>query len=203
MKNNYFSDTLKKAGASGVKMRSNQSLNWFKQYITKTARGVVTDINDVRSMVKNSQKVRRIEPGKMYMFAYDAKHKATLPYWDASPLIFPFAEDNTHFYGINFHYLPVTLRAKLMDGLYTFLTDEQLTANTKLQFTYNLLKSASTFKYVKPCVKMYLKSNVRSRLIEIPADYWEIALFLPTAEWQGPDSSKVYSDSQRIIQGRK
>lgn len=137
------------------------------------------------------------------MFAYDAKHKKTLPYWDASPLIFPFAEDGNYFYGINFHYLPVALRAKLMDSLYAFITDESIPANTKLQITYKILKAASAFKYIKPCVKMYLKSNVRSRLIEIPADYWEIALFLPTAEWQGPRSSEVYSDSQKIISGRK
>jgi len=34
--------------------------------------------------------VDSVEPGGMYMFLYDPKTKAKLPYFDRFPLIFPF-----------------------------------------------------------------------------------------------------------------
>jgi hypothetical protein len=40
---------------------------------------------------------------------------------------------------------------------------------------------------------------VRSRFARVPAPEWEIATFLPTADFQKGNKSKVYSDSRRMI----
>lgn len=206
-----FSTTLKAAENKGINLqrKSSSSLNWFRQYVSKHApkdvdfARVRRDVREISSHSNLMTKGKNVLPGVMYMFVYDAKHKATLPYWDATPLIFPIDGDSKSFLGINFHYLPLALRAKLMDALYQFQMNPGKTEKAKLQMTYQMLKSAATHKYIKPTIKRYLVSHVRSRLVEIPYEAWEIALFLPTATWQGnAGSGRVYRDSQIII-GRR
>ena len=57
-----------------------------------------------KSLVESRRSTVRV--GQMFLFAYDAKHKDTLPYYDRYPLIFPFKKVNDGFLGINMHYLP-------------------------------------------------------------------------------------------------
>ena len=68
----------------------------------------------------------------MFMFIYDPKHKDTLPFYDTFPLVFPIEIYSDSFLGINLHYLPPVLRAKLMDALYT-------TANNNKYNEYKLI----------------------------------------------------------------
>ena len=63
----------------------------------------------------------------------------------------------------------------------------------------SILKKAAKFKYFKPCVKHYLSNNVKSRLARVPAPEWEIATFLPTADFQKSGKSSVYRDSRKMI----
>ena len=59
----------------------------------------------------------RIMPGFLYMFVYDPKTKAKLPYYDTFPLVFPFAKTPNGFLGLNMHYLPYQLRVLLLERL--------------------------------------------------------------------------------------
>jgi len=103
------------------------------------------------------------------------------------------------FLGLNLHYLPPLLRAKLLDGLLDTITDSKYTDKTKFNVTYSMLKRAAKMKYFKPCVKHYLNDHVRSRFARVPAPEWEIATFLPMADFQKAGKNKVYSDSRRMI----
>lgn len=195
--NDIFEKALKAASPGTIRNKSAASLNWFRQYVKNNVRSKVT----IQSLASNKtvSKTNMFRMGHMYIFAYDALHKGTLPYWDASPLVIPIHDNGTTITGINFHYLPLKYRAKLMNALYTFLSNDKLDSKTKLKMTYSVLKASSKFKYVKPCVKKYLKSHVRSQLIEIPFQYWEVALFLPMASWQNAKANEVFNDSQKII----
>jgi len=126
-----------------------------------------------------SRLVSKITVGRMYLFKYDPKTKEDLPYYDIFPLIFPFRRVDDGFFGINFHYLPYILRARLMDSLYTLANNNKNDDTTKLKLSYQLLNASSRYKYFEPCVKHYLNSQVRSRFLWIPADQWKTALFLP------------------------
>ena len=137
----------------------------------------------------------------MYFFMYDAKHKETLPYYDSFPLIFPVDRTENGFYGLNMHYLPLQLRAKLMDSLYDVTNNERYDESTKLKLSYNILKSAEKFKPFKPTFKRYLTSNVRSRFVEIAPAEWDIALFLNAEQFIGATKTKVWADSRKIIKG--
>jgi len=137
--------------------------------------------------------------GSMQMFFYDPKHKDTLPYYDAFPLVIVIGPAKDGFLGLNLHYLPPVLRAKFLDALMDVTTNEKYNESTRFDITYEMLKSATKFKYFKPCVKHYLNKHVRSRFARIPAPEWEIATFLPTAVWQKASGSTVYKDSRRMI----
>jgi len=102
-------------------------------------------------------------------------------------------------YGLNLHYLPPALRAKFLDGLMDKLTDKKFDEKTRFAVSYQYLKSTSSMKYFKPCFKHYLTSNVRSRFAVVPAPEWEIATFLPTADFQKSSRNKVYKDSRGMI----
>ena len=45
-------------------------------------------------------------------------------------------------------------------------------------------------RYFKPCFKHYLLNHVKSRFAEVPAPEWEIATFLPTAQWKKASAGK-------------
>ena len=126
----------------------------------------------VESLVRKNPEYTKtvIRPGFLYLFNYDPKLKEELPYYDMYPLVFPFSFDEDGFLGINLHYLPYPFRAKLMDNLYSLISNNKYDETTKLRMSYNLLNSASKYKYFKPCIKKYLYSHVRSRYLNIPAD---------------------------------
>lgn len=137
--------------------------------------------------------------GEMFMYFYDPKHKKTLPYYDRFPLsiIVDLAPDG--FYGINLHYLPMTLRAKFLDALLDITTNKKYDKTTRFRMSYQMLKSSSKMKYFKPCFKHYLLDHVKGNFAKVPAPEWEIAVFLPTADFRKASESKVYRDSRNAI----
>lgn len=136
--------------------------------------------------------------GSMQMFFYDPKHKETLPYYDAFPLVIVVGPAEGGFHGINLHYLPPVLRAKFLDALMD-IVGSKVTDDTKFDLTYRMLKKSSKLRYFKPCFKHYLNAHVRSGFAEVAAPEWEIATFLPTAQFRKRSSQKVFSDSRNMI----
>jgi len=135
----------------------------------------------------------------MYMFFYDPKHKETLPYYDSFPLVIVLDKAEGGFLGMNLHYIPPVLRAKFLDALIDTANNKMYTDDTRFMVSYRMMKAAAKFKYYKPCVKHYLTSNIRSRLALVPAPEWEIATFLPTADFQKGSKAQVYKDSRKVI----
>ena len=137
--------------------------------------------------------------GSMYMFFYDPKHKQTLPYYDSFPLVIVLKPAPGGFLGLNLHYLPPVLRAKFLDSLLDVTNNKRYDETTKFNLTYKKLESASKFKYFKPCIKHYLTEHVRSRFAMVQAPEWEIATFLPTADFQKATTRQVYKDSRAMM----
>ena len=137
--------------------------------------------------------------GKMYFYFYDPKTKDTLPYYDRFPLVIPIESYRDGFLGLNLHYLSTKQRLILLDKLYATLNNKKYDDTTKLKINYNILSHARRYKEFEPCVKRYLYSHLRSRIMEIPADDWEIGLFLPTEQFVKATATKVQRDSIRSI----
>ena len=197
-----FDDILLKGIRGGqVPARTAEARNWYREQAKQVNKSAAQGDKLIREAGRDRYE-NRFRLGHMYMFAYDPKHKETLPYYDRFPLIFPINKAKGGFLGINMHYLPPILRAKLMDALYDTATNENYDENTKLKITYKVLSNASKFKEFKPTVKHYLTAHVRTRLVYINPTEWDIALFLPSASFVGATKTQVYNDSRKIIRGR-
>ena len=191
-----------RSGQTPAKTRG--ARNWFRNLARQTT-GIQP--NTILKTAPKVQLTRVPQVGFMYHFFYDPKHKETLPFYDRFPLIFPFKRGFTRqraieegsFLGINLHYLPPQLRARLMDGLYTISTDKTFDENTRIRLSYEILNKASKFRFFKPCVKRYLVNRVRSRFVKINADQWDTALFLPTERFVKKSKSFVHRQSRRML----
>ena len=192
---NLFQTLELEAFRKGITPRTKESRDWFRkkaQSIRRVNRNQIMKEDEVELSA-------RFEPGAMAMFFYDPKTKDKLPYYDAFPLVIVVDSAEGGFYGLNLHYLPPMLRAKFLDGLMDNLTNKKFNESTRFAVTYSYLKRAAKMKYFKPCFKHYLTDHVRSKFAVISAPEWEIATFLPMADWQKRSGSAVYRDSRKMI----
>jgi hypothetical protein len=136
---------------------SQQNVN-FNQYARANA-------NQLRNNITQNEYGRT-----MVMFAYDAKWKDELRYWDRLPLIIPLGPAKGGFLGINFHYIPPKLRAHLLDVIYPSLGRD---------FNYQRLIARSRTPLVQHAVKHYLNNHVKTRFLFVPSEQWDRTLFLP------------------------
>ena len=94
--------------AAGGRPKSTQ---WYKDKIKEFGKPGAMDL------IRDGKRSNKPFYGRMNMFFYDTKYKKTLPYYDTFPLVLPLEFYSDGFLGINFHYLPIPLRIKLLDGL--------------------------------------------------------------------------------------
>ena len=134
-------------------------------------------------LIRDGKITGRVSCGALNMFIYDPKLKNKLPYYDTFPLVLPLERYRDGFLGINFHYLPYALRARLLSRL-------DPDAN------YSALKNV---RLVKPTLKRYLNSNVRSRFRKLEEEDFMTAIMLPVQRFRKSSASKVWSDSRKVI----
>lgn len=194
---NLFAKLEYEAFRAGVNPRTKEAQDWFRKKAQQMRR-----INRTELLQDEQVKlVNRQNPliGSMNMFFYDPKHKDTLPYYDRFPLVIIVGPAEKGFYGLNLHYLPNVLRAKMLDALLDITNNKKYDESTRFQVSYKLLQSSSKMRYFKPCYKHYLTAHVKSRLARVAAPEWEIATFLPTANFEKSSAANVYKDSRKAI----
>ena len=193
MADSFFEKLQLQAFRAGVQPRSDESQKWFRNKLKN-----IGQINRQKLLRDSAlERVSRPRMGDMYIFFYDPKHKETLPYYDTFPLIIMVEKAPGGFYGLNMHYLPPVLRAKLFDGLVK--SDERYDENTRFRARYRLLQSVRKLRYFKPCFKHYLTRHVEGRISKVEAPEWEIALFMPTQRFKKATATQVYADSRKAI----
>jgi len=194
-----MSDLFKKlqyeAFRAGINPRSDESREWFRKK-AQTIRRV-----DRKKLMRNEavDQVNEEIVGAMMMFFYDPKTKDTLPYYDTFPLVIVVGPAENGFYGLNLHYLPPKLRALFLDALLDIMNNKRYDRSTKFKLSYALLTKVRRMKYFAPCFKHYLTAHVRGNFARVNASEYEVAIFLPTAQWSKATASTVYSDSRKMI----
>ena len=198
-----FDDMLLKGIRSGqVPARTQAARDWYRNQSKMVKKSDVQEMKLIRQMGSDRYE-SRFRIGHMYMFAYNPKHKDTLPYYDRFPLIFPINKAKGGFLGINFHYLPLQLRSKLMDALYDVASNDKFDETTKLRSSYSILSGASKYKEFAPTIKHYLTKHLVTKPVYIHPTEWDVALFLPTESFVGANKTKVWQDSRKIIRGSR
>jgi hypothetical protein len=192
---NIFQNLELQAFRAGITPRTKESREWFRSKVRN-----LKNINRESLMKEDPLKQTGREiVGSMYMFFYDPKHKETLPFYDTFPLVVVVGPAEGGFYGLNLHYLPPILRAKMLDALMDITTNNKFNDSTRFKMSYELLARTAKLKYFKPCFKHYLNEHVKSKFAMVPAPEWEIATFLPTAKFEKASINAVYKDSRQKI----
>lgn len=178
-----------------------RSVDWYKKKINELGGNSPSAKTDLLRETASLQSAR-ILPGAMHFYAYDPKYKDDLPYYDMFPLTFVLSVDGEHFTGINFHYLGYNIRMKLYEKMYLIGHNSKLPTEQITKLNWQLLGSIARFPEVRPAVKMYLLSHVRSRFIKIPVDDWATAIMLPVEKFAKKPYDQVARISTRKIIGR-
>jgi hypothetical protein len=181
--------------SAGISQRTKESQEWF----TNRVRGIKR-INEV-SFIRDPALIRktRFFPGYMYHFIYDPKGKETLPFYDTFPLILAVGPAPGGFYGINLHYLHPLKRAIFLDKLMVIASKKEFDEKTRIRLNYSLLSATRRFKEFEPCFKHYLTDHISSKLMMVPSQEWETAIFLPTEKFQGMNKRQVWADTKKRI----
>ncbi len=143
--------------------------------------------------------VTKIQPGYLYMFAYDPKLKKELPYYDRFPLVFPYARTPDGFMGLNMHYLPYGLRIQLLDNLLIFRSNKRMDEMTRLKYSWQVIDGVTRFAGAKPCIKQYLIGHVRTQFRKVDSEDWATAMLLPVERFVGASKQEVWADSRKIM----
>ena len=167
-----------------------KSANWYRNNVASIADRVTA-----RKLMNQGKLIGRPSVGRLNMFFYDPKLKKTLPYYDSFPLVLPLEPIKGGFMGMNFHYLPPLLRFRLLERMQRF-ADGGLNEKTKINANYDDVKAINL---VKPTIKKYLYSHVRSSFLRIDFDEAALAVYLPVQQFKKAGTSRVYADSRSKI----
>ena len=173
--------------AAGGRPKSTQ---WYRDKIREFGQPGAMDL------IRDGKQARIPHYGRINMFFYDPKGRKTLPYYDTFPLVLPIERYPDGFLGINFHYLPMGLRLKLLDRIVDFSNNTKFDESTIIDADYAKLKN---LKEIKPTLKRYLAGRVKTRFRRVDADEFTVAALLPIARWKNGTQQDVYKDSRKMI----
>ena len=173
------------------------SIRWFRKQVKELG-----DINPREQLREGKLKTRPVL-GKMNFFMYSPKYKDdknVLPYYDRFPLILPITPVGANnvsegFMGLNFHYLSVPMRVKLLNVMAEY-ANGPMDESTRIKLTWNRIKRN---RMVQPTIKRYLMDHVKPPFRIINADEMMIAVLLPVQRFKRATESRVYADSRRIV----
>ena len=116
-----------------------KSTDWFRDKIKEFGTPKALDL------IRDGKRSSRPFFGRLNMFVYGPKLAKKLPYYDTFPLVLPLERYGDGFLGMNFHYLPIPLRMKLLDRMFDFAggSEENFNENTRVDVTYDDVKKIS------------------------------------------------------------
>ena len=126
------------------------STRWYRSQITSLG----GDSMSAKSHINQGQATARPNYGMMNLFSYRPETAEKLRFYDIFPLAIPVARHRDGFTGINFHYLPIPARVKLLNSLVESFKDGE---NEKLDMTW---RNVSGLRSVRPIVRRYKAANV-------------------------------------------
>lgn len=186
MVNKIFNNYIEKAKKANVTPNgSKESIDWFRKVVTKN--GQITN----HGKIAEGLKVSKLRPGEMITYQYNPKLKEKLDFYDRHPLIIFLEKTANGWYGLNLHYLPPSIRAKVFEEL--DYSEKRLPI-----IAQRLAKN----KLTQPCLKRYLVTHLESKPKSIPKELWEVAIALPFDKFEKQSKKKVWSGLNMSLKKR-
>jgi len=167
-----------------------KSIKWYRNKIREFGKPGALDL------IRDGRRVGKPSPFNLNMFVYDPKYKKTLPYYDTFPLVLPLERYSDGFLGLNFHYLPIPLRVRLLDRLNDIPEGNQYSERDKLKVSY---ARASGIPMARAVIKRYLYGHLKSQIRVITPEEWVIAVLLPVQRFKKASTSKVYNETKKLF----
>jgi len=198
----------------GLKTNSSTSLLWLRQAV-RSIRSL-KKVNPKRSFLLSSTEINHnlITPkgfkrtGEMFFFEYlpNTKNRNILNHWDRFPMVLIVEIHDDGFSGINLHYLPIKYRERLFLQLIRLLSFKEDIIGIKkyrsrasiprIRTSYKMLSEGKRFHLFKPAYKRYKYSRIRSKMLLIEPNYWDIAMFMLLDRFQKEQRSSVWLQSE-------
>lgn len=177
---------------------SRESIKWLMSKVNnlKNTSSIATAISKEEDRFTTRGKFMK---GGLYYFYYDPKTKADLPYYDRFPLVLILEKYPDGFLGLNLHYLPLKYRIIFLAKLLQFASYTAEHEIKRLRVTYDILAASKRMKEFKPCVKQYLHGHVKSKILAVHPDEWDIAAFLPVQQFRKAKPAAVWKESMEEI----
>lgn len=179
--------TIEAKVKSAERGADSKAMKWFYDLVgSKLKRGNIPD------QAFAPRRGRNVFIGGMFVYGYDPKHKDTLPWYDTLPCVIPIEFYPDGWLGLNLHYLPPILRAKLLDTLMTYRRragDDR----AYMKLSYGMLKGLAVHPLVAPCIKRYLAGHVTTPVIRIDRMYWDNVALLPLQQFKKARASQVWA----------
>ena len=156
----------------------NEPFKWYRNRIKELGTPSVPEL------LRSGELDRRPHFGSLNMFVYSPKLRNKLPYYDTFPLVLPLRRYNDGFLGLNFHYLPYALRARLLDAA----------GQDKLN-----VQEVKRSRLTKPTIKRYLFGYVKSMFLKIEDEDNLTAIMLPVQRFKKASDTQVWSDSRKML----
>ena len=161
------------------------SLRWYQARIRalggRQMQGPAAGLKMIREGKDRGRISNRPTYGMLNLFRYFPEEPTTMPYYDIFPLVLPLRRKRDGFVGINFHFLPLPLRVKVLNRLMESFGDE---AAEKLDVAYGMLKAN---RFIRPALRRYKREAVASYYLQVPLEDMLIGILLPVARFfKGP-----------------
>lgn len=156
----------------------NEPFTWYRNRIKELG------TPNTAELLRSGKLAKRPHEGFLNMYIYAPKFKDKLPYYDTFPLIMYLKPAEKGFYGLNFHYLPYALRARLLDAA----GQDKLDVN-----------AVSRSRLTKPTIKRYLFGYLRSMCLRIDPEDNLTAIMLPVQRFKKASDNKVWGDSRKML----
>ena len=156
----------------------NEPFTWYRNRIKELG------TPNTAELLRSGKLAKRPHVGFLNMYIYAPKFKDKLPYYDTFPLIMYLKPAEKGFYGLNFHYLPYALRARLLDAA----GQDKLDVN-----------AVSRSRLTKPTIKRYLFGYLRSMCLRIDPEDNLTAIMLPVQRFKKASDNKVWGDSRKML----
>jgi hypothetical protein len=187
--------------AAQHKTMSRDSLRWLMKRIVELRNplAMVKPLTREKERFTRPNDRQKFMIGAMYFFVYDPKGKDSLPYYDRFPLVIPLKREGDGFMGLNIHYLPLKMRVLFMRKLLPLAIYNDDDEIKRLRVTYPILDATMRYKEFRPCVRKYLYSHMRSRILKVEPIEWDVAMHLPIQQFKKAKPQEIWQETVQEI----
>jgi hypothetical protein len=173
---------------------SRESMAWLRKKIISLQTGsrLANPITKERGRY-----VSKFKLGFMYCFYYDPLGKDDLPYYDKFPLTIVLERYGDGFLGLNLHYLPLRYRILFLSKLMNRAVLDANNGIVRLKLTYDMLNAMKRVREFRPCLKRYLFTRIKSRILSIEPEEFDVAAYLPIHQFKGAKPKEIWEDSMK------